>query len=369
MKIFCIHQGYELYGSDRMFINSLEAFRQEYKDSYITVHLPKKGQLYDYLINHKLADNIIVKPLGVLRKSDIKSLKFGNLIKELFNLPGKIKTCNEYDIIYINSIVVLDYLLASRFLKCKAKIIHIHEIPGGFIKSIFQALIRFSKCTPIYISKAVETCFTGLKKGHLVYNGIEAIGMNQKSLRPKLRILMIGRINSWKGQDLLLESVSYMSKKYKDKIEIRIVGSVFENQIHFKENLENIVNKNGLENIVSFINFIDNPNMEYCESDVIVIPSKSPEPFGLVAIEAASCGKVVLAANHGGLAEIFEDGVNGLYFEPNNKEALYKQLINILDMESKEIQNIGNEAAKLFKDKFTSDSYKENFIIAIQKEL
>lgn len=42
---------------------------------------------------------------------------------------------------------------------------------------------------------------------------------------------------------------------------------------------------------------------EYASARLVAIPSQLPEGFGLVAIEAAACGGIVVAANHSGLAE------------------------------------------------------------------
>ena len=53
-----------------------------------------------------------------------------------------------------------------------------------------------------------------------------------------MRILLIGRINSWKGHKLLLEAISMLSTKILEEIELHIVGDVFEDQFFYKEELE-----------------------------------------------------------------------------------------------------------------------------------
>ncbi|MGE3835081.1 MAG: glycosyltransferase [Acidimicrobiia bacterium] len=49
----------------------------------------------------------------------------------------------------------------------------------------------------------------------------------------------------------------------------------------------------------------------YRAADVVLVPSRS-ESFGLVALEAAACGRPVVAAAVGGLRTIVDDGVTGL---------------------------------------------------------
>ena len=41
----------------------------------------------------------------------------------------------------------------------------------------------------------------------------------------KIKILLIGRISAWKGQDLLIEAVAGLPVDIKNKIAVRIVGS------------------------------------------------------------------------------------------------------------------------------------------------
>ena len=50
----------------------------------------------------------------------------------------------------------------------------------------------------------------------------------------------------------------------------------------------------------------------------LVFPSRWPEPFGLVLLEAAGCGVPALAARTGGVPEIVTDGETGLLFDPED---------------------------------------------------
>jgi D-inositol-3-phosphate glycosyltransferase len=57
----------------------------------------------------------------------------------------------------------------------------------------------------------------------------------------------------------------------------------------------------------------------YRAADVVVVPSRS-ESFGLVALEAAACGRPVVAAAVGGLRTIVDDGVTGFLVEGRQPE-------------------------------------------------
>ncbi|MCU1377812.1 MAG: mshA [Acidimicrobiales bacterium] len=67
----------------------------------------------------------------------------------------------------------------------------------------------------------------------------------------------------------------------------------------------------------------------YRAADVVLVPSRS-ESFGLVALEAAACGRPVVAAGVGGLRTIVDDGRTGLLVEgrdPASYAAAVDQLL------------------------------------------
>ena len=62
-----------------------------------------------------------------------------------------------------------------------------------------------------------------------------------------------------------------------------------------------------------------------------VAPSIWPEPFGLVALEAAAAGKAVIASNIGGLLDIVVDGETGILVEPGDRDALLASMRALID--------------------------------------
>ena len=69
----------------------------------------------------------------------------------------------------------------------------------------------------------------------------------------------------------------------------------------------------------------------YRQSRLVVVPSECLEPFGLVAAEAMSHGRTVIASRIGGLTEIVEDGVTGLLVEPGKATDLADRIHCIWD--------------------------------------
>jgi glycosyltransferase involved in cell wall biosynthesis len=65
------------------------------------------------------------------------------------------------------------------------------------------------------------------------------------------------------------------------------------------------------------------------ESTVLVLPSRS-EGMGRVVIEAFCRGRAVLGSKGGGIADLVEDGVNGLLVPPEDTNGLAETLVRLL---------------------------------------
>jgi glycosyltransferase involved in cell wall biosynthesis len=62
----------------------------------------------------------------------------------------------------------------------------------------------------------------------------------------------------------------------------------------------------------------DGVRAAYDAASVVVVPSRWPEPFGMVGVEAMRRRRPVVAAAHGGIPEWLEEGRGGRLFEPGN---------------------------------------------------
>ncbi len=60
---------------------------------------------------------------------------------------------------------------------------------------------------------------------------------------------------------------------------------------------------------------------------MVVVPSRWPEPFGMTALEAASCGAAVLYAPRGGLPEVL--GEAGVAIDPDDPQEMGDTLIRL----------------------------------------
>ena len=180
-----------------------------------------------------------------------------------------------------------------------------------------------------------------------------------KAESDKIVIGLVGRINRWKGQKLLLEAFNILLKS-NTNIKLVFLGSPPENQEIFLTELEDKIKAFGLENDVEIIPFQKEIWKFWDSVDIAVVPSTEPEPFGMVAIEAMLCKKPVVASNHGGLTEIVLHNQTGFLFEPNNENQLAEYLQKLID--SSDLRgDFGQKGHQRVLEHFSIDKHVQKF--------
>jgi len=97
------------------------------------------------------------------------------------------------------------------------------------------------------------------------------------------------------------------------------------------EALQKLVGRLGLQDQVTFTGRVSGSTLaEYYARSALVACIPFDESFGLVAVEAGWFEKPVLASDHGGPAEIVEDGINGLLVNPADPDAVARALGHLL---------------------------------------
>lgn len=355
--ILFVHQGHDLYGSDRMLIQSVEVVARRWPEAKITVLLPSDGDLRPALL--AIVNDVRIADLAILRKANLKRLRLGDLrgfIKKVLEARRMVRA---YDVTYINTVLVMDYILAAGIVR-RPRIIHVHEIPTGVAAFFFSGLVMLNGAFVIFNSRATQRSFKlpFWQRSAIVWNGVAPPAQLPSAGRhSRLHVLVIGRFNSWKGQEVLLRAVALIPADQRSRLSVRLVGGFFGDQEHFAVRIRRVISEEGLAEIVEMHPFAPDPNVHYGWSDLVVVPSIKPEPFGLVAIEAMAAGRSVVASNHGGLSEIVTDGVTGMLVEPGSIQALASAIAGYIDNPARLIAE-GNSGQKRFADEFDERYYK-----------
>ena len=123
---------------------------------------------------------------------------------------------------------------------------------------------------------------------------------------PNGRLLFMGRLTKLKGVSHLLRAIPIAAQKLGRSLTLTIAGDGPE-----RESLQASARELGVA--ANFIGWIPgNQTTDLMQdSDLLAVPSLWPEPFGLVGIEAGSCGLPAVAYRVGGIPDWLSAGESG----------------------------------------------------------
>ncbi len=130
-------------------------------------------------------------------------------------------------------------------------------------------------------------------------------------------LVFLGRLVSDKGSDLAIEALRLLKTESAMSPCLTLIGDGPE-----REALERQAREAGVGEQVKFVGVLKGDDLarELHRHRIMVVPSRWPEPFGIVALEGIACGLAVLGTRGGGLAEAI--GPCGLAVENGSAAAL-----------------------------------------------
>jgi glycosyltransferase involved in cell wall biosynthesis len=120
------------------------------------------------------------------------------------------------------------------------------------------------------------------------------------------QVIFVGRLNAVKGAELLIRAIPITAKALGRTLNLVVVGDGPE-----RSKLEGLADR--LKVAVQFTGWLESGerNNWVRNSDLLVVPSIWPEPYGLVGVEAAALGVPAAAFELGGVTEWLIPGVTG----------------------------------------------------------
>ncbi len=164
------------------------------------------------------------------------------------------------------------------------------------------------------------------------------------------RVLYVGQLIRGKGVDLLLTAFEQVDKS----VCLDIVG-----QGNDLGMLQQMISDNpALSSRVKIHGWIDPHELIeiYDQAMVTVVPSRWPEPFGMVGLEAMLRRRPVVAFEVGGIPDWLEDGVTG-FLVPEADTDEFARCINKLTGDLALVRKMGEDAEKIVKKRFSFERY------------
>jgi glycogen(starch) synthase len=155
-------------------------------------------------------------------------------------------------------------------------------------------------------------------RSSVIFNGLNLPAVLPKPLSAETpRLLCLGRLHRQKGFDLALSALATIIDRF-PHIRLTVAGDGPE-----RPALERQVRQLNLSDVVDFVGWVSPDKVpELLNTATIVLMPSRWEGFGLVALEAASMARPVIASRVGGLPEVVAHGETGFLVETENSWAL-----------------------------------------------
>jgi glycogen synthase len=264
--------------------------------------------------------------------------------------------------VVIQNNISLRHLIPALLLRKPALVVHqtwIRNIAGGISWNdrIKRALLPRVKNVAISQAIARDTNMAAEVIGNPYDDRIFKIipyGARDREL------LFVGRLVSDKGVDVLLRGLGIL-KQQNVSARLTIIGCGAE-----ASNLRALVDELGLDQAVIFAG--EKVGTELAEvmnrHQVIVVPSRWPEPFGTVALEGIACGCIALGSQQGGLSEAI--GNCGMTFRNGDSDELADRLRDLLS--DSQVREKFRAAAPAHLERFRASIVAQRYL-ALLREL
>ena len=261
--------------------------------------------------------------------------KFVTTFHGTYNFKYKIKK-------FYNSIMVRSDLViaGSNFIFS-----HINENYGNFFLKNKRKLL---------------VVFRGINTNYFNYQKVSPLKLDkfskQNSIdRNKFIILLPGRLTSWKGQKVFIESIKLLSERNDiPPFEAIILGSSQGRNVYRKQLLV-LVQQYRLGKIIKFIDHCEEMPVAYGISNLVCSCSVEPEAFGRVSVEAQAMQVPIIASDIGGSKETIVKDKTGFLFKNKDSKSLTDLIVMIMQKDYNSLKSIGFEGRKNVLQKFDVD--------------
>jgi glycosyltransferase involved in cell wall biosynthesis len=382
-RVLVVHQSGSLYGSDRSLLDWLEQSRHDGFEAIVCT--PEAGPFVDAV--RRLGVEVHVTPVFKVSRAALSDPRFiltspARLFRSLRAIDRILKG-RPVAIVYSNTIVVYVGAIWAR-LHGRPHVWHLREAAyrPAFVATAMRKVVALLSSRAICNSTftqnwLLEACTV---PSAVVWNGVSAVSEQDLSeaRRTAARlglgietdeclIALPGRLSYAKGQDLLIAAVNALPAD-SPKFKVLIIGDELGGDSRFRADLIEAAQTGSFGDRISIVGFREDLAPVYLSADIVVMPSRQPESFGRVAIEAMAYGCTVIAAAHGGALETIEDAVSGVLVQPDSVVELTRALRRLLQDPDERVA-LAMRALRSQRERFSVESYRTGVSVQLRAVL
>jgi len=244
-------------------------------------------------------------------------------------------------------------VLAARLLRIPV-ITHYHvvvERPGPFVRlsSRIAAVSQYvaDRSRPESVPKVVIHNSVNLERFDQARDIRAELGFDAHAVV----ISFFGQIRSIKGIDLFIKMAHRLPG---ERVRFLIAGECRDpRKFEGSYSEDRLRSEIGADRRILYVGYRADVQDLYRASDVIVMPSRWGEPFGLINIEAGAARKPMVSTRDGGVPEIIRHGENGFLVEREDLEGLLRYTKMLVESEPLR-RSIGERARAIVEERFTT---------------
>lgn len=336
--VLVAHPGAELYGSDRVMLESVAGFVDA--GWRVVVTLCAGGPLVPEL--ERVGAEVRITRSPVLRKSALRPIGFLRLLAD--TLAGTVRGIalirrERPNAVYVSTMIVPLWSVLAR-LTGRPVLSHVHEAEGS-ASPVLKRLLALPLLTATRIVANSRFSVDVLRRSlpalarrmSVVYNGVPGpaeVVPPRAELTDGVRIVYLGRLSERKGVDIAVEAVAALRARGR-AAELDVVGAVFPGYEWFEARLRELISELDLGEVVRLRGFHPSVWPFLAEADVAVVPSRVDEPFGNTAVEALLAARPVVVSATSGLREAAGGYASAQQVTPGDPDALADAIVRVVD--------------------------------------
>jgi glycosyltransferase involved in cell wall biosynthesis len=222
---------------------------------------------------------------------------------------------------------------------------HLHGVPRASLSrdglvsvlSVVAPAARTIACSE-YVAEGFRRAWGNRRRVTVVHNGLlpfprlrpspgvrEEFGISDSALL----VLMVARLQRWKGVHVFLDAVAELAKHRPDSRFLVLGGTLFGLDKEYASELRVRSERLGIARALQFAGHRSDTWRFYDAADVVVHASINPDPFPTVLLEAMAAGKPVIASDLGGPREIVLHGETGLLVPAGRADLLAESVLTL----------------------------------------
>ncbi|SDQ68218.1 glycosyltransferase [Quadrisphaera sp. DSM 44207] len=334
--VLVAHPSPDLYGSDRVLLESVDALLAAGHRVVVTV--PAAGPLVPLLVER--GAQVVLCAAPVLRKDVLRPRGLGRFLAGA--VRGAVQGLGllhrtRPDAVLVNTVTIPLWTLLARVAR-RPCLVHVHEAEASA-----APLVRVLLGAPLLLADRVLVN-SRFSLGVLLASaprlrgrssvldnavpGPPAVVPAREELAAPVRLLYVGRLSPRKGPDAAVEAVHLLLAEGVD-VRLDVVGSAYPGYEWFAQRLAERAAAAGPERVV--LHGFDADVWPHLErADLVVVPSRTDEPFGNTAVEAVLAARPVVVSDTSGLREAVEGYGCARLVEPGSAEALAAAVRQVL---------------------------------------